>query len=88
MARSLLQGAGLSLPPSQAVRSADEAIAAHAKIGSAIVMKVEHADLLHKTEIGGVVTGLDRPELIASAYQRMATEVIPRSGLNGARVAK
>jgi acyl-CoA synthetase (NDP forming) len=86
VARRMLVKAGLKIPAWQHVASAGEAVAAAAAIGRPVVLKLEHADLLHKTEIGAVVLGLADDASIEREFRRLRDEVAPKSGLPDSRV--
>ena len=54
----LLAAAGISMVPQVVVGSAGEAAAAAATLGLPVAMKVIAADVLHKSDVGGVALGL------------------------------
>jgi acyl-CoA synthetase (NDP forming) len=56
--KALLARYGVPLPPEALAASEDEAVAAAAKIGGAIALKVQSPDILHKSEAGAVMLGL------------------------------
>ncbi len=82
-ARKLLGGAGQALPetaskrmlaaygvqvPSEALaRDGAEAAAAAARIGFPVAVKVASADILHKTEVGGIRLSLSSPDAVREA---------------------
>ena len=66
---------GIALPKSQAVATAAEAATVAARIGFPVALKVRSRDILHKTEVGGVVLDLrdrDAVEAAAEALSRRA----------------
>jgi acyl-CoA synthetase (NDP forming) len=64
-ARALLAAGGVPFVPAREVSSPDEAAAAAAELGYPVVLKA--LGLLHKSDLGGVVTGIvDRPTLSAT----------------------
>lgn len=85
--RRLLAEAGLSVPPWRTVESAEAAVAESTAFGLPAVLKLEHADLLHKTELGAVVLGLADDAAIAREFRRLRDVVAPKSGLAGTRIA-
>ena len=50
----------MPLPPEALAKSEDEAVAAAARIGGPVALKVQSPDILHKTEAGAVMLGLER----------------------------
>jgi len=56
--KALLARYGIPLPPEALAKSEDEAVAAAAKIGGMVALKVQSPDILHKTEAGAVILGL------------------------------
>ncbi|HYF20369.1 MAG TPA: acetate--CoA ligase family protein [Ramlibacter sp.] len=81
-AKSLLAAYGLPVVPERLVQSADEAVAAASALGYPVVLKVESADLPHKTEAGVV-----RLRLAGEAEVREAhAEVMANAARASARV--
>ena len=59
---------GIALPQTREVATAVEAAAAAAEIGFPVVLKIRSADIMHKTEAGGVALGLrDRDAVLEAA---------------------
>jgi acetyl coenzyme A synthetase (ADP forming)-like protein len=79
--RLLLAAAGISMVPQVVVGSAAEAAAAAAALGLPVAMKVIAADVLHKSDVGGVALGLATADAVASAYDEMARRVPAMSGV-------
>jgi acyl-CoA synthetase (NDP forming) len=57
-ARELLVGAGIPVIETIRCRSAETAVAAAGRIGYPVVAKVDHPELTHKSDVGGVRLGL------------------------------
>ena len=69
-ARTLLSNAGIPVVPARLAGSADEAVKAAADLGGPLAVKLASADVLHKSDIGGV--RLDVPpdeDAVRAAYQ-------------------
>jgi acyl-CoA synthetase (NDP forming) len=69
-ARALLAEAGIPVVPARLAGSADEAVKAAADLGGPLSVKIVSADILHKSDIGGV--RLDVPadeDAVRAAYQ-------------------
>lgn len=75
LGKALLRKAGLAVPEGGLVSTADEAVALAERIGFPVVLKVQSAQLLHKTEIGGVAIGLVDAAALRTAWDAMATRV-------------
>jgi acetyl coenzyme A synthetase (ADP forming)-like protein len=61
---ALLRCYGLPLIPTQIVTGADEAVAAAAELGGPVVLKAIAPGLVHKTDAGGVLIGLDGADAV------------------------
>lgn len=67
-----LAAAGVPVVQSRTVRSLDEASAVAEELGYPVVAKSADESITHKTEAGGVITGIETPELLAKAMERLA----------------
>ncbi len=65
-----LAGAGLSIPVEATCASVEEVLAAFARVGGPVVVKA--ANLLHKSDVGGVVVGLADEAAVRAAAETMA----------------
>jgi len=74
-AARLLGACGLPLLPVRVVMSPLEAIAAAAELGTPVAMKARAGAIVHKSEAGGVVVGIDTPEDAGEAYEAMASRL-------------
>ena len=89
--RRLLQTYGIPVAPEHLARSREGAVEAAAGMGFPVALKVESADLPHKTEAGGVRLNLGTPEEVASAYDRLLEDVgtnAPGARIDGVLVQK
>ena len=89
--RRLLSAYGIPVAPERLARSRDEAAEAAGNIGFPVALKVESADLPHKTEAGGVRLNLGSAEEAASAYDRLLEDVAraaPDARIDGVLVQK
>ncbi|TKW65455.1 MAG: acetate--CoA ligase family protein [Paracoccus denitrificans] len=90
-AKALLSGAGIAVAEERTVISADEAAKAAHAIGFPVVMKILSPDILHKTEIGGVLTGIASAEAAAAAFATLtarAAKARPDARITGVLVAR
>jgi acetyltransferase len=67
-ARALLQQCGVATAACELARSADDAVAAAARLGYPIALKIESPDILHKTEAQGVKLGLSDAAAVRRAH--------------------
>ena len=73
-AKQLLAGFGVPVSKEKVVATADEAVAAAAEIGHPTVLKLSGAEIMHKTEIGGVrlnLVGDDDPAGVPHRLRRL-----------------
>ena len=75
LGKALLQAAGLSVPKGGLTQTPHEAVVLAQRIGYPVVLKVQSAQLLHKTEIGGVAVGLSDEAALRAAWAAMAGRV-------------
>jgi hypothetical protein len=75
---------GITLPRSAEVASAAEAVAAAEHIGFPVVLKIRSADILHKTEAGGVALDLRDRAAVEAAAQKLTAAA--RAATPGARI--
>lgn len=89
-AKALLAQAGIPVPDERLARDAEEAVAAWRAAGRAVALKLASPDIAHKTEVGGVVLGLDAEVPIREAFAGIlarAREAAPQARLSGVLVA-
>lgn len=80
----LLDALGITRPGSVLARNAAEAAQAAAEMGGPVVMKVHAPDLAHKSDLGGVVLGVDAKEAGAE-YDRLM-DIAAANGIAAAGV--
>lgn len=66
---------GLPVAPHRVVQSADEAVAAWQALGGQAVLKIVSADLLHKSDVGGVRVGLRSEAEVRDAWHAIVADV-------------
>ena len=90
-AKQALAQLGIPFAEERFVRDADQAAAAARELGWPVVLKVVSAQVLHKTEAGGVVLGLANEEDLRKALALMALRVrahVPQAVIDGFIVAR
>lgn len=70
-----LAQAGLPSPRGALVRTPDAACALAAQLGYPVVLKAQAADLLHKSDVGGVIVGVADEAALRSAWDRLHASV-------------
>jgi len=88
-AERILAGAGIPVVPEHLATSAAEATAAAAALGDRLVLKILSSDILHKTEVGGVLLDVPAAEA-ADAYDRLIAQIratAPNARIDGVLVS-
>ena len=84
--KRFLASCGLRVTRETLCRTADEAVAAATALGYPVVLKIESADIAHKTEVGGVRVGLADAVSVAAAHRAIlaaARENAPDARIGG-----
>ena len=87
----MLAGYGVPRPPEALATSADEAVAAAARIGGAVALKVQSPDITHKTEAGAVALGVEGDAAVREAYRKVlanAKAAHPDAAIEGVLVQR
>ncbi|MCG9969128.1 acetate--CoA ligase family protein [Pelotomaculum terephthalicicum JT] len=82
---------GIACPQFRLVANVEEGINAAKSIGFPVVIKVVSSQIIHKTDAGGVVTGIQSGEQFKNAYETMLKNVrnkVPGAEINGVIVQK
>lgn len=80
-ALEVLGAYGIPTVPWRCVGSEDEAAAAARDIGLPVVLKVVSRTIVHKSDVGGVVVGLESERAVREGYRRMLQRVKERAGV-------
>jgi acyl-CoA synthetase (NDP forming) len=89
--KRILAAHGIPAVPERACGSADEAVAAANAFGYPVVAKILSPDILHKSEIGGVLLDLQDAEAVRAAHATLlarAAERAPGARIEGVLIAK
>ena len=70
-AKLLLRDLGLRIPPGQLARTEAEALTIANGIGYPVVLKAQSAAISHKSDVGGVVLNLAKPEALRDGWDRL-----------------
>ncbi|MDD5423843.1 MAG: acetate--CoA ligase family protein [Candidatus Omnitrophica bacterium] len=86
MARDIIESYGFRIPKSTLAKDAPAAVAASAKTGYPVVMKIASPDILHKSDVGGVKVGLKDAKQVEDAFNEMvkkAKAAVPNANILG-----
>jgi acetate---CoA ligase (ADP-forming) len=88
-ARSILLSYGIPVPRAELVATPTEASNAASRIGFPVVMKIASPDILHKSDVGGVLVGLKSAEEVSESYHSMMARVrrrVPDAEIRGVTI--
>jgi len=78
---AVLKAAGLRVPKAVVAHSPEEAVAAAAAIGGRVVVKVISETALHKSDVGGVMLGVEGEAEMRAAYEAVTKVVFDADGV-------
>ncbi|MDO8690139.1 MAG: acetate--CoA ligase family protein, partial [Dehalococcoidia bacterium] len=85
----VLQAYGIPVAEAALSRSPEEAVQAARRLGYPVALKIESADISHKSDIGGVAVGLRDDQAVREGYRSIMEEsarVAPGARLDGVLV--
>ncbi|WP_403021153.1 acetate--CoA ligase family protein [Salinibacterium sp. GXW1014] len=82
VSKQLLALYGVDVVQERVAHDSEGAGAAAAQIGFPVVLKALHADLHHKSEVGGVQVGLESEQVVRDAAEKMARRIRDEQGLD------
>ncbi|NLT73373.1 MAG: acetate--CoA ligase family protein [Chloroflexi bacterium] len=88
-AQDILKAYGIPTPKSDVFATADEAVAFCEEIGYPVVMKIASPDILHKSDVGGIIVGVSDEAQVREAFDTLiarAREHVPNATIWGAQV--
>ncbi len=83
--KRVLSRVGFPVTSEQAAESEEDAVAIAARLGFPVVLKGEHPDILHKSDLGLVHLKLANENEVRKAF-RLAMEAMQRAGVSGGKV--
>ncbi|MCY3830921.1 MAG: acetate--CoA ligase family protein [Rhodospirillaceae bacterium] len=89
-ALAVLASAGIPVVGASLAATPDEAVAAAAALGGPCALKIASPDILHKTEIGGVLLNVEGDDAVADGARtllRRAAERAPEARIDGVLVS-
>jgi hypothetical protein len=69
---------GVPVVAAEAAATLEEALAAAGRVGWPVALKTAAPGVAHKSDVGGVVLGVDGPDGLAAAYADLAARLGPR----------
>jgi acetyl coenzyme A synthetase (ADP forming)-like protein len=81
-ALAVLDAYGIPTAPWRAARTAEEAMLAAAQVGYPVVLKVMSDQIVHKSDVGGVVLDLKTVDEVREGYARLVRRVRERTGVD------
>jgi len=82
---------GIPVPEGGLARSVGEAMIIASKIGYPVVLKIVSPDILHKVDVGGVITGINNENQLREAFNKLLDNVknnAPNARIEGVYVQK
>ncbi len=90
-ALKLLKKFGISLVESEIATTPEEAVDVAKKMGFPVVLKISSKDIIHKTDVGGVIVNLNTPEDVRNGFERIISNVkrrYPEAKIDGVLVQR
>ncbi|MGZ7133536.1 MAG: acetate--CoA ligase family protein [Halobacteriota archaeon] len=84
--KDVLRAYGIKTPRETVVTRRDKVIQAAREIGYPIVMKVSSPDIAHKTDVGGVITGISNDRAAKNAFDQIYANInkrMPQARIGG-----
>ncbi|HHX44011.1 MAG TPA: CoA-binding protein [Chloroflexi bacterium] len=88
-AQDILKAYGIATPQSAVGATADEAAKLAAEIGFPVVMKIASPDILHKSDVGGIIVGVQNEDEAREAFDTLVERAkahMPEATIWGAQV--
>ncbi len=88
-AADVVEAYGIYVPESRVAKTAEEAASYAEELGYPVVLRIVSPDILHKTDVGGVVLNLKTGDEVMNAYDGILTGVarfMPRARIHGVMV--
>jgi len=90
-AKEVVKEAGISIVDAKLAASREEAVSVSQQVGFPVVLKIASADVVHKSDAGGVKLGLETAEQVGQAYDDIMaaiSEAYPEAKIQGVSVQK
>lgn len=90
-AAEVIEAYGITIAPTALSQSPDEAAEIAEKLGYPVVLKIASPKILHKTDVGGVISGVNSPDEVKNAYVNIIENVhryLPKVVPHGIEIQK
>lgn len=90
-AQAICRAYNISCPPTVLATDKESCLAAAENMGYPVVLKIFSRQVIHKSDVGGVITGIGGNEQLGQAYERMLASVrknVPGAEIGGVIVQK
>lgn len=90
-AQKICAAYGISTPPTMVASSRDECVSMAASMGYPVVMKILSRQIVHKSDVGGVIVGIRNDDQAAAAYDKMSADIAaacPQACIDGYVIQK
>jgi len=88
---NILKKYDIPTPEYKIVKNAEEAVKTAQKINYPVVMKIISPNVVHKSDVGGVILGIESDKEVKNAFERITTNVknkVPNTELSGIIIEK
>ncbi|HEU4452930.1 MAG TPA: acetate--CoA ligase family protein, partial [Longimicrobium sp.] len=76
-----LEAYGIPVAPHRVARTVEEALEAAEAVGFPVVLKILSPRIVHKSDVGGVVVGIESAEELRAAWTRVTEDAPRRAGI-------
>ena len=87
----LLEKFGIPIPKGSLAKNEEEAVKASKLIGYPVVLKIVSPEIIHKTDVGGIVLDVKNEQELRNSFREMLKNVkrkVPKAKINGIFVQK
>ncbi len=87
--KDMLAAAGIPVTATRLATSPDEAVAAAQEIGFPVVLKIVSPDILHKSDVGGVLLGVNDAGAVKQGFDQIVSKAraaVPGADIQGVAV--
>jgi acyl-CoA synthetase (NDP forming) len=89
--RAVLDAYGIPTPQDKLAGTVEQAVQAASRMGYPVVLKLASPDILHKSDIGGVLMGVKGEDAVRAGFQLIldrARKAFPQARIRGVQVQK